>query len=484
MEEFLSISINFDNYLTFKFFSGFIFLLDLITFLPYLKRDFGKEYQLNSFIDTKLKAIIFGAVWFVSSLSLMLPMNNWIAPLILCIIFRFFYIHSRPTNLFRGGGAVGMFPAFIATSIFISELMINFNFSWVSISTFLNFMLFHVGVVTLCAGIYKLSSGYLKGEGLEYALYNHMWSYWGFYFKNKKLPPRFLIVITDYFIALNQLIIGILMIFPETRDIGTIMLSFGFLILFLILKLGNLCLLVGVYSLLFIDYFKIYSMSFREYYFLNVLDLAAIEDSLTSVYIFLATSYISIKLLHYAQFYFRLSLPIPTFLRYLIEKISFYAPILIWRVFSADIINFYIKVEEESKNGNRYRLNPDNFYNRNASNFFAKIRFFHVAESCVLSSIFLSVRYDKKNFEEAKEKLLRYICTLDDQMIDNKNKLIFTYTKLLKKDGKIIYLDLESWIHVSGKIYRKVLNKQYSIYVNQSSFIRPLGKFGSYGKTN
>lgn len=480
MFDFFYVEINVSSYFAFKVYSGFIFLLDLFLFTPYFQRDFGVDYQVNSFVSSKVRAVLFWFVWFICSTSLFLAYVNWLAPLVLAIIFRYFYIYSRGTNLFRGGGAVGMFPAFIATSIFVVEFFLFLGFSWTAVTLFLNFMLFHVGVVTLCAGIYKLTSGYLRGEGLEYALYNHMWSYWGFFFKGRPLPNKLLIRAVDCWIAVQQTGIGILMIATETRAYGTFLLSLGFFALFFILKLGNLCLLVIAYSLLFVDFEYFYFTSFG----LNILGgssaFPVVESSLPLLFTGLAIIYLLIKGLQYGQFYFRLSLPKK--LRLAVEKIGFYAPILVWRVFSADIVNFFIKVEEVDEDGKTYRLNPDTFYNKNAKGFFAKVRFFHVAESCVLSSIFLSVRYDPENFPEASEKLKRYSNTLWDQMLCSTNKLEFTYTKLLKTGNHIEYVDVEKWILSNGNIQRELLTTKHTMYENESTFLRPLGKFGSYEK--
>lgn len=480
MFDFFYVEISVNSYLAFKIYSGFIFLLDLLLFTPYLQRDFGVAYQTNSFIKTKFRAVLFWFIWFAGSVGLMWPYLNWFAPLILAIIFRYFYIYSRGTNLFRGGGAVGMFPAFIATSIFIVELMLFAGFSWVAVTLFLNFMLFHVGIVTLCAGIYKLTAGYLRGEGLEYALHNHMWSYWGFFLKGRPLPHQNLIWLVNCWIAVQQTLIGLLMTWPGTREYGTALLSLGFFTLFFTLKLGNLCLLVVAYSMLFMNFEGVYLGYLANQVSLEAQAFPAAEQILPSIFAGLAIFYIAVKAMQYAQFYFHFSLPKK--LKLIVEKIGFYAPILVWRVFSKDIVNFYIKVEELDKQGITHRLNPDTFYNPNACGIFAKIRFFHVAESCVLSSIFLSVRYDPDNFPEAVTKLKRYSDTLWDQMLCSKNELAFTYTKIIKQGDKMEFIDVEKWSLINGNVVREQLTTELSIYENESPFIRPLGKFGSYEK--
>ena len=56
--------------------------------------------------------------------------------------------------------------------IFIVELFNSVGTSWSSVQFVLFIMIFHIGLTIPDAGIYKLLNGYLKNDGIQYALMN------------------------------------------------------------------------------------------------------------------------------------------------------------------------------------------------------------------------------------------------------------------------------------------------------------------------
>ena len=167
MIEFLNDNLNLDFYTTFRVLCGFWFFLDLLSFLPWFYRCFGTPYQPNSFINTKSKSYALAIIWMLSAINLMLPGQALIGSFMLSLIFRYFYIYSRQYNLFRGGGAVGMYPTFISNSIFLIELGLLFSFSTNYIGTVLFIMTIHLGITIFDAGLYKVLNGYYKNEIID-----------------------------------------------------------------------------------------------------------------------------------------------------------------------------------------------------------------------------------------------------------------------------------------------------------------------------
>lgn len=481
MIEFLNGNLNLDFYTTFRVLCGFWFFLDLFSFLPWFYRCFGTTYQPNSFINTRSKSYALALIWLLSALNLMLPGQALIGSLMLSLIFRYFYIYSRQYNLFRGGGAVGMYPTFISNSIFLIELGLLFGFSTNYIGTVLFVMTIHLGITIFDAGLYKVLNGYYKNEGIEYALNNHLWTYWSKFIRKINLP-NFFWVVPNFFISFMQLIIGLLLINPFTLGIGLELLSFGFIFLGLFLKLGTLPFLVGSYQLLISDFkfLNNFNVNFESYYnsifFFQLDKLVFLENFFISLFYFLLFVYIVVQLSLYVNFYKRIKFP--NLIQNTLDKISLYSPIIIWRVFSPDVVNLVVNIYELNKK-KRIRINNSNFYNSNAKGLMNKFRYFHVAESCVLSSIFNSVKYDENNLKEAKLKLQRYNKTIKDQMVNSSNSVVYQVIILKKNNGYLTESISEEWTldefnNIKIKHFDKSLKEKISKY------LRPFSTKGSH----
>tara|TARA_Y100001970_G_scaffold294294_1_gene449955 strand:+ start:24929 stop:26380 length:1452 start_codon:yes stop_codon:yes gene_type:complete len=473
----------FDNYFLFRIICGIWFLIDLLSYLPSFFRYFGTQYQPNSFIKNPLISKIVILLWFISCLNLILPGNSLLGAALLSFLFRYFYIYSRSSNLFRGGGAVGMYPTFIINTIFLIELGYIFNFSEIYFTFVILIMFIHLGITIFDAGLYKCLNGYYNGHGIEYALNNHLWTYWAPFFNKYKIH-NILWKIANIFISSFQVIIGILLINPFTVILGIKLLSFGFIFLGIFLKLGTLPFLIGSYQILLPDFSLFNNYSFESYinhstylyYKLNIFNYNQnLENFLIFIFLFLLFLYFLVQICIYINFYFKYKFNF--FIQILIDFLSLYSPILIWRVFSADVVNLLVNVYEINNN-EKIRLNSEFFYNKNAKNFFAKFRFFHVAESCVLSSIFNSVKYNENNLISAKQKLIRYTKTLDDQKISLNNPILYEVIILNKNNNKIIETLIEEWIVKKNLVDIKYKNKGKLKLI--SKFVRPFSSWGRY----
>lgn len=471
------------NYFLFRVVCGLFFLIDLLFYLPYFFRLFGIQYQPNSFIKNKTTSKLIILIWFFACLNLILPGNALFGSLILSVLFRYFYIYSRSSNLFRGGGAVGMYPTFIVNAIFLIEFGHILNLSNIYFSIVIIIMFIHLGITIFDAGLYKCLNGYFNGHGIEYALRNHLWSYWAPFFK-KIYIPNVLWKFANIIIASLQMIIGILLINPFTIIYGIKFLSVGFIFLGIFLKLGTLPFLVGSYQILSPDFtlinyfnFNLYNENIRRIIFeINIFEYnKIIENILIIIYFLLLSIYFIIQCCIYFNFY--LKYKFNNIVQIIIDFLSLYSPILIWRVFSADVVNLIVNVYEINYD-KKIRINPENYYNKNAKNIFSKIRFFHVAESCVLSSIFNSVKYNENNLSSAKEKIIRYSKTLEDQKIYKNSSLMYEVIILNKIETKVNETIIEEWTIKKNKVDIKYFNKGKIKLI--SKYVRPFSSWGRY----
>ena len=179
----------------------------------------------------------------------------------------------------------------------------------------------------------------------------------------------------------------------------------------------------------------------------------------------------------WSNYYLKASLPAN--IQKITDIINFHFPILIWRVFTADVVNLYCKIYEVNKNGDRRLLNKCNFTTDKGGSLIDKYRFFHVAESCVMSSIFNSVKYNDAKLDEAKMKLRRYYKTLDPHLERSGAYLEFDVFHIVYDPPSLTERLVSRWKVNSFEAVRIYDNKNLSKKLI-SSYLRPFSRFGAY----
>ena len=464
-----------NSYEFFKMIVAVIFLFDALFFLPWFNRMFGTDYQKLNFVKNDSHAKFLWLLWVAGSMCMIFDFLPVIGSFILAIIFRYYYIHSRPNNLFRGGGAVGIFPALFAMYIFVVEILVIMDFDWATSQMVLYIMLFHTGLTIFDAGIYKVFNGYLKNDGFQYALMNPFWSYWCNTNIVNSVSSKIWRIINP-FIAISQLTIGFLMLLPTTQAFGTVHLGLGFLVLAFFLKLANLPLLIGSLIFLFVDQkFETSVEQLDLFSWLQGIDLGLLLIGATYSSILLAG-----QIIVWLNFYF--SIYLPSSFQRIFDLINLHLPILIWRVFSADVVNIYSLVYEVDTSGDKRLINSWNFMTDYGKSTFDRARFFNVAESCVMSSIFNSIRYNDKNLPLAKQRLLQYSYTLDPQLESRENDILFEVYRLTRnlQTEKIERIKIADWkVNLLSSTCERVWASSSSNDLI-SSFLRPFDGFGKY----
>jgi hypothetical protein len=118
------------------------------------------------------------------------------------------------------------------------------------------------------------------------------------------------------------------------------------------------------------------------------------------------------------NFYFRRRLPAPW--QAALERYTNFFGITLWRVFSADLVNFVIEVQTEPKAGGA-RVTLSDY--RNA----LFHRFAHVCEMIAITSVFTTLKYYPGNTVLFQERLMRYARTLPCLPTD---VLVFAYKSI------------------------------------------------------
>ena len=426
---------------------GVLLTLTLTGALPHAKRYFISEkwggYGHSHWSVAAIQnPVVFPCVlglWFLSALGL--TFGWWVVPaafvnLILC---RYFFVQMRWKGILRGMGAPGFLTFWLGAAVFVLEYTHRYAPQLSSLALLV--LQIDFALIFLSAGIYKFASGYRSNDGMELGLVNPQWGYW---FKLwRSVPPNHWI-----FWILNQLawtteVIGaVLMLIPQTRFVGGMLILFSFIFIASQIRLGFLCEMVIVACLLFVS-----QDSFGAEWISSASSLLVDGTSLNlpTVLVDVANQILVVGLWMYLlllpiaraglayNFYLRKRLP--SFLQSVLDKYTNACGIIIWRVFSVDITNFFINVYEQRIAGGEERL-------ISRWGYIATLRYNQVAESITVTSIFTTLKYYASNRQLFIERLLRYARTVSHYpgVI-----LRFEYVSIVKQSNQFEFVPIVNY---------------------------------------
>ena len=156
----------------------------------------------------------------------------------------------------------------------------------------------------------------------------------------------------------------------------------------------------------------------------------------------------------YYNFYARR--PLPGGLQPLVEWYTNLFGIIIWRVFTADLVNFLIRIHSQDRlTGGRVLLSR---YGLSGG-----LRFSHVAESITVTCVFTTLKYYASNTALFDERLLRYARTLP---CDRDHLLVFEYVSLVKAPSRFEFVPVAEYIVDLGdnSVSRNMLRPELSVH--------------------
>jgi uncharacterized membrane protein YphA (DoxX/SURF4 family) len=170
--------------------------------------------------------------------------------LINLLLCRYFFIQMRWQSILRGLGAPGFMTYWLGACVFFLEYGLHADPS--SIVRDLALFAFRIdfAMIMLSAGLYKLVCGYPKNEGMEYGMVNPWWGYWWRYYKN--LPSGHIVFrFLNHMAYGTEIVAGALMLIPTTQALGAWLIILSFIFIATQIRLGFLCEMVIVASLIF-----------------------------------------------------------------------------------------------------------------------------------------------------------------------------------------------------------------------------------------
>jgi hypothetical protein len=404
------------------------------------------------------------AVW--SGCAILLAFGLWIVPAAVVNFFlcHYFFVSMRWHGVLRGMGAPGFMTYWLAAAVLFIELAREFAPELIGFAV----LVFQIdfAFIMISAGIYKLSAGYAHNYGMELGLANPQWGYW--WRTYREIPPaNWIFRAMNHLAWSTEIVSGVLMLIPQTRIAGAMLIVLSFVFIATQIRLAFLCEMVIVGAILF---------------FVPVVGVheavATIRDAPNWPATALSVALIGyLALLPFAHaglfynFYRRRSLP--QVLQRSLEIYTNFLGIIIWRVFSADHTNFCIFVYRQESSTERRVLLSD-YGSLRAP------RFAHVGESIAITSLFTTLKYYPSNNALFQQRLVRYARTLP---CPAGSFLVFEYVSLLKGTDRFIFEPIVEFLVVpsTGAVTERPLSDAVSIRApHVSSPVHEAARPGTY----
>ncbi|BCA54222.1 hypothetical protein W02_13620 [Nitrospira sp. KM1] len=350
------------------------------------------------------------------------------------LICRYYFIAMRWKGLARGMGAPGHVLYWAGICVVLLEYCARYAPELHPLA--LQVLQVDFAFIYLSSGFYKYSAGYPQNQGMELGMANPAWGYWWRYYVG--MPPSHVLFRTLNHLAWSsQIIAGFLMLIPPTRFIGGMIIVGMFMFVGSQIRLGLLCEVVILCSgLIFV-----HPGSLVDQILVSVIG-AVPTPPLQSfpgsdifnvgLRVFLGAYLILIPLAHAGlsyNFYLRRSLPMP--IQRVLEAYTNFFGLIVWRVFSVDLVNFFIRVYRPSED------HPDGRQLISNYGWQGRFRFDHVVESITLACIFTSLKYYPSNNAVFEERLLRYAKTFAQPP---HGILLFEYVSVVKEPDRFAFV--------------------------------------------
>jgi hypothetical protein len=442
---------------------GVLLLLTLAQALPQARRFFLSE-RFGGYADSSLWSLALHnppalvavfLLWLLAAIGLITGTQVVLSALINLLFCRYYFISMRWKSILRGMGAPGFLSYWVGALVFFLELGARMDPSGRILEAASAVFRIDLGVIMICAGTYKAVAGYPQNQGMELGMINPFWGYWGRFFR--VLPPSHWLFRTLNHLAYGtEIVAGVLMLFPPTQILGAFLIFASFAWIATQIRLGLLCEMVMVACLLYIP---------RGSFVAGLLPGVAppAQEGLLAAWgvSLLATlMWIYAVLLPFAKFgqwwNFLARTRLPGFLQPLLEKYTNFFGIIIWRVFSVDVTNFYIRILIEDPEGKRSTYSRPGRFDP-AVNF----RYTHVGEFICVTSLFTTLKYYPSNDGLFQLRLSRYARTIPAPA---GSRVVFEYVSMNKDEDRFGERLVAEYTFdpASGRVAERVLDSGFS----------------------
>jgi hypothetical protein len=395
----------------------------------YGKSSIGVDLIQNPTVFPVVMVVWFGA-------ALLLGTGSWTpwTALATVLISRYYFVQMRWSGVLRGMGAPGFMIYWLGVAVFLLEFT-RANAPALQPLAVLALQI-DLAAILLIAGIYKLTAGYAQNNGMELGLANPEWGYWWRWYTRMR-PDHALFHTLNHLAWSTEIAIGVLAFIPATRPIAGLLIVISFAFIATQIRLALLCPTLMAAALVFVPASAQVSTELQSMLPWFVLSPSAgpVVSGAEPWLVVALLAYVALLPLAYGgllyNFFARRTLP--AVLQWPLERYTNAFGMILWRVFTADVTNFYVQIHEQPRYGSQ-RLLVSAYPGLSGcplqpSPGSLRRRFSHVAESIAITSVFTTLKCYGSNTALFEERLLRYARTVPYLP---GSKLTFTYTLLVK----------------------------------------------------
>jgi len=390
---------------------GVLMLLTLAWAWPHRRRFFLSErwggyaesQRIVDWVQNPVLLPLVLTVWVAAAAALATGVWVVAAALVNLLLCRYFFVQMRWKGLLRGMGAPGFMSYWLGAVVLLLELSSRYAPDVRRLALLVAQVDF--ALIMLSAGIYKSTDGYASNVGMDIGMANPQWGYWWRICRSLR-PRHWTFALLNHAAWTTEVAAGLFMLIPSTRAVGGLVIAASFAFVWTQIRLAWLTEMLVLCGLLFIPPGHVVDRWIGTL----IAAPAASAPAAPGVGTFFAAAlWIYLVLLpvaHAGLFYnFYARRRLPSRLQRALERYTNFFGIIIWRVFSPDHLNFFVRIYEQERTGGHRRL-----LSRYGSA--RSWRFSHVAESIVVTTIFTTLKYYASNASLFEERLRRYARTL------------------------------------------------------------------------
>jgi hypothetical protein len=454
---------------------GVLLLGTLILALPHWRRFFMSErwggYAQSSrdvdFLQNPIVSPLIAVLWLACAVLITLGWWAVWAALLNLLLCRYFFVRMRWKGVLRGFGAPGFMSYWAGAAVFLLEYTLHYAPALRPLALLVSQVDF--AFIMLSAGIYKWTAGYARNNGMEGGMVNPQWGYWGGLW-TRFSPHHWIFKQLNHLAWSLEVLAGVLMLVPPTRFLGGLLILSSFIFIATQIRLGLLCEVVIACCFIFFHPGSIADQwittlipaaaeSFAPTLFVPAAVNTALGIALWAYLILLPLAHAGL----FYNFYGRKRLPAP--LQSALETYTNFFGIIIWRVFSVDHTNFFVRIYRRRRDdGARGERSLVSAYGLGGppSSLAQRVRYNHVGESITITSLFTTLKYYPGNDRIFRERVLRYARTVPcpaDCVLE------FEYVSIRKATDKFEFVPVTEYTvdAAAETIEERVLDESFSV---------------------
>ena len=409
---------------------GMLMLVTLLRLVPHARRYFLSERwggygEPGWRVDPIQNPVVMPAVllvWMGACVAMVADWRTVLAAVINLACCYYFFIAMRWRGVLRGMGAPGFIATWLSAAVFLVELTRRHIPEQQGLALFV--LQVDFALVMVAAGIYKFLAGYRQNDGMELGMVNPEWGYWGGLW-SRVAPSHPIFRFFNEMAWGTEVMAGLLMLVPQTRFVGGMLILLSFIFLASQIRLGFLCEMVILCCLLFVHPGTLVDQRLSAWLAVAPPVVAPVHPAFGTALAILLWTYVALLPLARIGLSYNLhaSKALPDAWQRLLDVYTNVFGLILWRVFSADHTNFLIRIYEVGPGGGRRLLSNWTDHWRYHG------RFNQVAEAIVVTTLFTTLKYYPSNGAIFVDRMLRYSMTVAHAA---GSRLLFEHVSVVK----------------------------------------------------